>query len=426
MSVRSSTALAILAIAAATLPTGAHAQDAGEIVAHYADMALAKYQDSLETARALDTAIEAFLSSPSAETHAAAKAAWLAARVPYQQTEAYRFGNPAVDAWEGKVNAWPLDEGLIDYVDAGFYGDLGDLNAFYAINIIANPEITVGGDTIDAATIDHDLLRSLHEIDEVEANVSTGYRAIEFLLWGQDLNGTGPGAGERPWTDYASGEACTHGHCDRRGAYLAAASDLLVADLEDMVVAWDEGGEARTTLTEAPAEAGITAILTGLGSLSYGELAGERMQLGLMLHDPEEEHDCFADNTHNSHYYNRVGMENVYRGRYERLDGTVLEGPALADLVAAADPDLDAEMRAKLEASLAALGDIKSTADSGEMAYDQMIGKGNDKGNALVQTAIDALVDQTRTIERIVAALDLGAIAFEGSDSLDDPEAVFQ
>jgi putative iron-regulated protein len=420
-SVRSSTALATPALAAATLPAGAYAQDATAVVAHYAEMALAKYEDSLATAQALDAAIGAFLAGPSAESHAAAKAAWLAARVPYEQTEAYRFGNPAVDAWEGKVNAWPLDEGLINYVDANVYGDLGDLNAFWAVNIIANPAITVGGETIDG-----DMLRSLHEIDEVEANVSTGYHAIESLLWGQDLNGTGPGAGERPWTDYASGDACTGGHCDRRGEYLAAASELLVADLEDIVRAWGEGGEARTALTEAPAEAGITAMLTGLGSLSYGELAGERMLLGLMLHDPEEEHDCFADNTHNSHYYDGVGIQNVYLGRYERLDGSVLEGPALADLVAAADAALDAEMRAKLEASVAALGDIKSAADSGEMAYDQMIGEGNEKGNALVQTAIDALVDQTRTIERIVAALDLGEIAFEGSDSLDNPEAVFQ
>lgn len=126
------------------------------------------------------------------------------------------------------------------------------------------------------------------------------------------------------------------------------------------------------------------------------------------------------------HFQHSAADASLGLGRYERVDGTVLEGPALADLVAAADPALDAEMRTKLEAALAALGDIKSVADSGEMAYDQMIGEGNEKGNAWVQTAIDALVDQTRTIERIVAALDLGAIAFEGSDSLDAPDKVFQ
>ena len=80
--------------------------------------------------------------------------AWRAARVPYQQTEAFRFGNPTVDDWEGKVNAWPLDEGLIDYVDGGLYGEASDLNAFYTANIIADPVLRVGGQSVDATVID--------------------------------------------------------------------------------------------------------------------------------------------------------------------------------------------------------------------------------------------------------------------------------
>jgi putative iron-regulated protein len=145
-----------------------------------------------------------------------------------------------------------------------------------------------------------------------------------------------------------------------------------------------------------------------------------------MLHDPEEEHDCFSDNTHNSHYYDALGIANVYLGRYQRVDGSTVEGTSLADLVAASDPDLDAEMRAKLDATLAAVRALKDTADRGEMAYDQMIGEDNPKGNAIVQAVIDALLEQTKTVEKIVVALDLGPLAFEGSDSLDDPEAVFQ
>jgi putative iron-regulated protein len=145
-----------------------------------------------------------------------------------------------------------------------------------------------------------------------------------------------------------------------------------------------------------------------------------------MLHDPEEEHDCFSDNTHNSHYYDALGIANVYLGQYERVDGSEVAGASLSDLVAAADPDLDAEMRARLTDTLAAMAAIKDTAERGEMAYDQMIGEDNPKGNALVQAAIDALLEQTKTIEKIVVALDLGPLAFEGSDSLDDPDAVFQ
>ena len=400
------------------------ATDAREVIDAYADIAQAGYEDSLAAARALAGAVADMLAAPGAAAHSAAKAAWIAARPAYQQTEAYRFGNPIVDEWEGRVNAWPLDEGLIDYVDGGAYGDESGENSFHTANIVANPSLTASGRTIDASTIDPALIRSLHEIDEVEANVATGYHAIEFLLWGQDLNGTGPGAGARPWTDYAAGEACTGGNCDRRGAYLAAAAALLVADLEEMAANWAPGGAARAALETGSEEAGLAAIVTGLGSLSYGELAGERMRLGLLLHDPEEEHDCFSDNTHNSHWFNIVGIRNVYTGRYE--GGRTVEGPGLSALVRERDPALDAAIRARLDETLAAARRLKETADSGEMAYDRMIGEGNEEGNALVQAVIDALVAQTAEIERIAPALGLRALAFEGSDSLDNPEAVFE
>jgi putative iron-regulated protein len=162
-----------------------------------------------------------------------------------------------------------------------------------------------------------------------------------------------------------------------------------------------------------------------MGSLSYGELAGERMKLGLLLNDPEEEHDCFSDNTHNSHYFDGVGIRNVYLGRYTRADGTALEGPSLSALVAAVDPAVDERLRAELDASVAALGAVKAAAEGG-MSYDMMLDPANEQGKALVQAAIDALVTQTRSIERAVEALKLDAIAFEGSDSLDNPNAVFQ
>tara|TARA_R110002020_G_scaffold57090_22_gene157432 strand:- start:9076 stop:10341 length:1266 start_codon:yes stop_codon:yes gene_type:complete len=402
----------------------AAAQSPKDVLTTYADIAHAGYEDSLKTASALDAAIDALIASPSDATLLAAKAAWVAARAPYQQTEAYRFGNPIVDDWEGRVNAWPLDEGLIDYVDAS-YGTDSDSNALYTVNVIANPEITINGETVDASEITPELLAGkLQEAEEVEANVATGYHAIEFLLWGQDLNGTGPGAGNRPASDFASGDACTHGNCDRRAQYLKAASTLLVADLQEMVGNWAEDGEARSALLEDEA-AGLTAILTGMGSLSYGELAGERMKLGLLLHDPEEEHDCFADNTFNSHYFDQIGIRNVYTGHYRRIDGSVVEGPSISDLVAAADPAVNDELEAKLEATVTAMAIMKARGETVE-AYDQMIGEGNETGNAVVQAAIDALIDQTRSIERAVAVLDLSDIEFEGSDSLDDPNAVFQ
>ncbi|CAN7244418.1 imelysin family protein [Pararhizobium sp. LjRoot238] len=418
---------AALAFATATsmlaLQPAQAATDAAAVVKHYADVAYAKYSDALSTAEALDKAVDALIAAPSEATLKAAREAWLAARNPYQETEVYRFGNPIVDEWEGKVNAWPLDEGLIDYVDPS-YGTESDENALFTANVIANNTIKIDGKDVDATNITPEFLSgTLQEAGGIEANVATGYHAIEFLLWGQDLNGTGKGAGNRSFTDYDT-KNCTNGNCDRRAAYLKAASDLLVSDLKDMVASWAPDG-AATKNVEGDAKAGIAAILTGMGSLSYGELAGERMKLGLLLHDPEEEHDCFSDNTYNSHLHDAIGIQAAYTSEYTKVDGTKLTGPSLSELVAAKDPALDKEMKEKLAATITAMEAMAKRGQTVEV-YDQMIAEGNAEGNAVVQAAIDGLVAQAKTVERVIASLDLGTIELEGSDSLDNPNAVFQ
>jgi putative iron-regulated protein len=395
-----------------------------EVIETYADIALAGYQDSLTAGQALQSKIEAFLAQPTDAMLAEARQAWRAARVPYQQTEVFRFGNKIVDGWEGKVNAWPLDEGLIDYVE-GVYSDVTSQNAYYAANVIANQRLQISGREIDASQITKTLLSGvLQEADSVEANVATGYHAIEFLLWGQDLNGTGPGAGNRPARDFDTAN-CTHGNCDRRAAYLRTATELLIDDLEWIIAQWQPDGAARKALAEGGETQGLVAIFTGLGSLSYGELAGERMKLGLLLHDPEEEHDCFSDNTHNSHFYDVLGIQNVYLGRYKRIDGSEVSGASVSELVKAKAPEVDERVRKAIEATVAAMRAIVDRAEGGE-AYDQMIGEGNDAGNQTVDAAIAALIGQAKEFERAIVALDLQAVQFEGSDSLDNPSKVNQ
>lgn len=414
----------VLAVATICLGTTTMADDKGAVLETYADIAHAGYEDSLMLARNLHTNITELVTNPSAEALQATKAAWLASRVPYQQTEVFRFGNAIVDDWEGKVNAWPLDEGLIDYVDAT-YGGASDENPYAVLNVVSNASFSLSGSTVDAADITPDLIETvLHEADGIESNVASGYHAIEFLLWGQDLNGHDAGSGVRSWTDYAHGDQCSHGSCERRASYLVAAADLLVSDLEWITAQWADDGAARKVLMDDP-DAGIIAILTGMGSLSYGEQAGERMRLGLMLNDPEEEHDCFSDNTHNSHYYDGLGIQNVYLGEYVRVDGSVVSGKSLSSMVSNVDATLDTEMRTKLATTMMALGRIKSAAEAG-FAYDQMLERGNAHGEGLIMGGVNGLVDQTRSIERVVAALSLDAIEFEGSDSLDNPEKVFE
>ena len=405
------------AAASTTAPAAGQVDEAAAkaVVAHYADMVFAVYSDAKSTAKTLQTAIDTFLANPNDETLKAARTAWIAARVPYLQSEVFRFGNTIIDDWEGQVNAWPLDEGLIDYVDKSYEHALGNPGA--TANIIANNEIQVGEDKIDVKEITPEKLASLNELGGSEANVATGYHAIEFLLWGQDLNGTGPGAGNRPASDYMTGDGATGGHNERRRTYLRAVTQLLVSDLEEMVGNWKPNVEDnyRATLESEPATDGLRKMLFGMGSLSLGELAGERMKVSLEANSPEDEHDCFSDNTHNSQFYDAKGIRNVYLGEYTRVDGTKLTGASLSSLVAKADPTADAALKADLAATEAKIQVMVDRANDGEH-YDQLIAAGNEKGNQIVRDAIAALVKQTGSIEAAAGKLGITDLNPDSAD----------
>jgi putative iron-regulated protein len=383
------------------------------VVEHYATMAHAVFGDALTEAQKLQQAVDELVKEPTDANLQAAKNAWLAARIPYMQSEVFRFGNPVVDDWEGQLNAWPLDEGLIDYVAGNYQYALGNPGA--TANIVASTSLKVGAENLDLSNITPELLASLNEIGGSEANVATGYHAIEFLLWGQDLNGTGDGAGNRPVSDYAQGADCTHGNCARRAQYLQAATQLLVKDLQDMVAQWEplhdskQQDNYRATLVKETPEQGLRKMLFGMGSLSLGELAGERMKVALEANSTEDEHDCFSDNTHNSHFYDAKGVRNIYLGEYKRVDGSVLKGPSLSDLVKAKDEVADRELQANLATTEIVIQAMVDSANAGQH-FDQLIASGNDAGNTLVKNSIAALVMQTASIEtaaKLIGIMDL-------------------
>ncbi|ASG03727.1 imelysin family protein [Vibrio anguillarum] len=376
-----------------------------QVVEHYANIAHAVFADSLTTAQSLKKSIDQFLMTPSAAKLEEVKQAWLASRVPYQQSEVFRFGNAVVDDWEGQLNAWPLDEGLIDYVATDYQYELGNEGA--SANIIANQTLKIGATTIDVSTITPELIASLNEIGGSEANVASGYHAIEFLLWGQDLNGTNAGAGARAYTDFVVGSECTNNHCDRRAQYLKAAAQLLVQDLAWMEKQWsaDEKANYRHELLAESADNGLRKMLFGMGSLSLGELAGERMKVALEANSTEDEHDCFSDNTHNSHYYNEQGIYNLYTGSYQRQDGKVLTGPSLNDLVAQKDAQAAKEIQKQFDSARAEVGKLVTSAEKDNQHFDQLIAANNPQGNAIVNGAIMALVAQTASIERTASVI---------------------
>jgi len=386
------------------------------VVKNYLDIAEATYGDALTTAKALQTAVDALIAKPSEATLKAAREAWIASRPSYSQSEAFRFGNSIIDDWEGAVNAWPLDEGLIDYVAKDYQHAEG--NAGATANIIANTEIQVGEDKIDVKEITGEKLKGLNELGGSEANVATGYHAIEFLLWGQDLNGTKPGAGDRKYTDYAQGKDCTNGHCDRRAAYLKAATDLLVADLEEMVGNFKSGvaDNYRAKVEADTAENNLRKMFFGMGSLSLGELAGERMKVALEANSTEDEHDCFSDNTHNTLFFNAKSIRNIYLGEYKRTDGSVVKGPSLSDLVAKADAAADTDLKNDLANTEAKMQIIVDRAEKDGVHFDQMIAPEDKDDQQKIRDAIASLVKQTGAIEKAATAVGVQDLKPDNAD----------
>ena len=335
------------------------------VIQNYANGAHALYSQSLASAQEMDAAIDTFLANPTPATLEAAKRAWLRARDDYGPTEVLRFyGGPIdneEDGPEGLLNAWPMDEAYVDYVD-------GDANA----GIINDPSIA-----IDAAT-----LVSLNE-EGGEANVSTGWHAIEFLLWGQDMDANGPGA--RPLEDYT-----TNPNADRRAAYLRVSSDLLLAHLQDMVNAWAPGASNyRAQFVAMDADQALANIITGAGALSKGELAGERMFVAYSERSQEDEHSCFSDNTNADIIGNARGVRMVITGDY----GSVV-GPGVLDLFAADNPELAQRLELELAASVDATRRIPAPFDQHltDSAPDSGFGRGQ------VLRAIQALEKQADTI----------------------------
>ena len=339
-----------------------------DVVANYANGVHALYSKSLASATVMDQAISIFLGDPNPSTLEGAKRAWLRAREDYGPTEAFRFyGGPIdneEDGPEGLLNAWPMDESYIDYVEGAPQA-----------GIINNPD--------QFPVIDAALIESMNE-EGGEENISTGWHAIEFLLWGQDMNENGPGS--RPYEDYT-----TAANADRRGVYLNTASKLLLVHLRQMVDAWAPGvsGNYRAEFVGMDTDAALTNIITGIGELSRGELAGERMTVAYEARSQEDEHSCFSDNTTADIVGNARGIQIVYTGNYG-----VVSGPGVMDLVAATNPALAAQLEMEINRSVALAAEIPSPFD---LHLRETIAN-NDPGREAVLRTIESLEEQTDTI----------------------------
>lgn len=346
------------------------------VLAQYARVVHANYADTLRAARAMHRAIEAFVAQPSAATLQAAREAWLGAREAYGQTEAFRFYGGPIDGEngpEGRINAWPMDESFVDGVkDKPAAGLINDRKFAITKKSLARQNERGG-----------------------EENIATGWHAIEFLLWGQDLSADG--AGDRAFTDFVDGKAP---NADRRREYLRVASELLIDDLASLERAWASGAKSnyRERFERGGTES-LRRIFVGLGSLSRGELAGERLEVALASREQEDEHSCFSDNTHRDAATNALGIENVWLGRYRRVDGSVVQGPSLRDLVAQKDAALAERTTKQIAASVAAAAAIRRPFDR------EIQGADDAPGRRRVRAAVDSLVRQSHDLAAAAGAV---------------------
>ncbi|RYX88793.1 MAG: iron-regulated protein [Comamonadaceae bacterium] len=352
---------------AAVAAAPATAVTAAAVAQNYGALVQATYDDTLAGAVTLQKAIKAFTDAPTADGLKAARKAWIDAREFYGQTEAFRFYSGPIDdknGPEGQINAWPMDESYVDYVkDAPNAGIINKKGA-----------------------ITKKRLAGLNERNG-EENIATGWHAIEFLLWGQDLSQTGPG--DRSFEDFVDGKKP---NADRRRQYLNVVTELLVDDLTFLSKSWAPSAKNYRAKFEKGGMESVRKMFVGLGSLSRGELAGERLEVALASQDQEDEHSCFSDNTHRDVVNNARGIQNVWLGTYKRADGSTVQGPSLRDLVAVKNAALATRTSTQIAASVSAAEGIQAPFDR------EIVGAKDAPGRLRVQKTIDSLIQQSKDL----------------------------
>lgn len=408
-----------------------HHMEKGDILSSYAKIAHDNYNDALNDAKALQNAINKFAANPTEKTLQAAKDAWLVSRESYGQTEIFRLANGPIDAeegWvankygalEGQLNAWPLDENMIDYtIDANGAKTSGNI-------IDTKGKFNPGGEdssVVDVTSITVDALTALNE-NGGEANVSTGYHAVEFLLWGQDqdysnfvkdsITNGAKTAGQRPLSDFTSDV-----NSQRRLAYLKASAQKIVSDLETVTSAWNKDGlyqaafqgkltgeNASKNLTR---EEALKQVIAGMGVFIKSELANERIAVAVLTPSEEDEHSCFSDNTHRDIVTNYLGFKNILTSTY---NGKAY-GAALLDKVSKEDKARIVALMTSIEEKIAKVDETAKTKEH----FDYQIQPDNPMAKVIVK-----LKNEMRKLgDEMVTVAKANGISLS-TDDVTDPE----
>jgi putative iron-regulated protein len=332
-----------------------------DIVSRYADIAFASYSDSLTEANKLKTAIDTFVgasisadvSTPTQANFEAARTAWLNARPWYLQTEVFRFSNGPINEkletrlpdaeMEPLINAWPMDELFLDCV-------------------ITNTATTSALDEARLLSVNGlTTVASCTTFTDSAKNISLGWHAIEYLLWGADTAGNTT-SGNRVVADFQG--ATSNSIQQKRRQYLRIVTKLLIDHLTLVKDRWDStksnnfvsGFKSNTTKS-------MSDVFTGLSKFAKSEWGGERLKINTS-NDQEDEHSCFADNTKADFYYDAQGMLNLFSGTYKNSSGVTSTGVGLKDIAGSLQSKLDTNLTESRNAFCLNVSGVNMTLDS--------------------------------------------------------------
>ena len=373
--------LALFLVTVAVGCGGTTSENVQPVLETYASNLHAMYSAAVVDEMNFSAKVEAFLAAPTEANLGVARDAWIASRANYMLTEGARFYGGPIDGdptrHEAAINSWPLDEAYIDYTTNSMTKAVDD-----TAGIVNNPGLL--------ATVDFAGLDALNAKGG-DTNISDGYHAVEFLLWGQALVDVGPGT--RPATDYVAGGP--RPNVDRRKAYLRAAVAGVLFHLMAVRDAWAPSAPYRTSFV-AGGMSSVALALTGLGKTSKGELAGQRLNAPYASKSRRDQHDCFSSLTLTDYSRDARGLLGLYLGSYGSNDG-----PGFDVLVRAANPAIDAKLEAQLQASVSAMDAIPKPFEA------SIVGDDSSPGRAAIRAVVTSLRSQGDQLSEAAAALGL-------------------
>jgi predicted lipoprotein len=250
-----------------------------------------------------------FEAMPTEATLTACKNAWVAARVPWEQSEAFLFGPVTELGLDPAMDSWPVDYQQLQAV----------LTSSVALSAASITENLGGG--------------------------MKGFHTIEYLLWGAGH--------ERSATELAGAA--------RDVEYLEALTAALADDSARLVTAWQGSGEAAgygERFAQSGTEHGVYATqldavqeLIGGMSAICDEVAFGKIAEPFNRRDPNAIESQFSYNSLLDFSDNMRSVQNLYLGS---RDGTQ-SATSLATVIDRYTPDLNVRVKDQIDRAIAAI-----------------------------------------------------------------------